>query len=229
MHVLYKITYLPHIGTNYPKYYIGSKYNYKGNYYGSVDSKQIYDYTNGLQLKDWWKLQKSNPENFKIEILQEFAEITALELVNRERELHIKYNVLSEEYFNHSIATKGFCSIKRGEISKKIISEKTKKYWNSPEGALKKLRLINRNTSVQSDIMKEKWKTPSDAMINMQRNGRPKGAKDLTKRSVRSSIKQVKHKNVVYKNAVEAAEYFNVHPVSIRRWCKENINNWSYV
>jgi len=32
-----------------------------------------------------------------------------------------------------------------------------------------------------------------------------------------------------YDNPEQAAEYFNVHPVSIRRWCKENINNWSYV
>ena len=58
MNILYKVTYLPHLNTNWPKYYVGSKYNYKGNYFGSVDSKQIYEYTEGLTLKDWWKKEK---------------------------------------------------------------------------------------------------------------------------------------------------------------------------
>lgn len=164
MHILYKITYLPHLGTDYPKFYIGSKYNYKGNYYGSVDSKQIYPYTEGKQLKNWWKEQKQNIENFKFEILQKFDEITPEQLVERERDLHLSLDVLSEEYFNHSVATKGFCSRKRSEESKQHIAKKTKEYWDSEEGQEKRNRLTERNKTHHSEWMKERWQNPTEAM-----------------------------------------------------------------
>lgn len=229
MHILYKITYLPHLGTDYPKFYIGSKYNYKGNYYGSVDSKQIYPYTEGKQLKNWWKEQKQNIENFKFEILQKFDEITPEQLVERERDLHLSLDVLSEEYFNHSVATKGFCSRKRSEESKQHIAKKTKEYWDSEEGQLKKQRLIERNKQHQSNWMKERWKTPSDAQLNANIPGRPKGAKDLKARQPRGNIRKVCFDGIVYNDAMEASKIYNVHPVTIRRWCKDNMNKWSYV
>ena len=229
MHILYKVTYLPHLETEHPKYYIGSKYNYKGDYFGSVDSKQVYSYTNGKPLRDWWKEQKQYPESFLFEIIESFEEITPEELVIKERDLHIKLNVLSESYFNHSIATKGFCSKKRSEESKKHISNKTKKYWDSDAGKMKKQRLTERNKNCQSDWMKQKWQSPSEAMLNRIVHGRPKGSKDLTTRKSRSSIKQVCHSNVIYEDANKAAQIFGVHPVSIRRWCKNKINDWSYV
>lgn len=167
MHILYKVTYLPHLGTNHPKFYIGSKYNYKGNYYGSVASKQVYEYTEGKSLKDWWKIQKLTPENFSFEVLEVFGDITPKELVNKERDLQLKLDVLSESYFNHSVATKGFCSKKRSEESIKHISNKTKQYWDSDAGQLKRQRLVERNErnkKIHSDLMIEKWKNPSDAM-----------------------------------------------------------------
>jgi hypothetical protein len=169
MHILYKVTYLPHLGlgTNRPKFYIGSKYNYKGNYYGSVASKQVYEYTEGKSLKDWWKIQKLTPENLLFEVLEVFDDITPEELVNKERDLQLKLNVLSESYFNHSVATKGFCSKKRSEESIKHISNKTKQYWDSDAGQLKRQRLVERNErnkKIHSDLMIEKWKNPSDAM-----------------------------------------------------------------
>jgi hypothetical protein len=223
------ITYLPHIGTSYPKYYIGSKYDYKGNYYGSVDSKQIYEYTCGKSLRDWWKEQKRNPENFKFEILAEYKDLTAIQLVEHERDLHIKMDVLSDQYFNHSIATKGFCSRKRSLETKKIVSNKTKQYWNSEDGLLKKKRLSERNKNFQSNWMLEKWKNPSDAMLNRLVHGRPKGSKDLSQRTPRTNIKKVKCGDVLYNDAFEASCAVGVHPVSIRRWCKNKINDWSYV
>lgn len=229
MHILYKITYLPHLGTEHPKYYIGSKYNYKGNYYGSVDSKQIYAYTCGKKLRDWWKEQKRYPERFKIEILEQFGDITPEELVNKERDLHLTMNVLGEEYFNHSIATKGFCSKKRSDETKKNVSKKTKEYWNSEAGQLKKQRLTERNKKFQSEWMKEKWSNPTDAMLNKKYYGRSKGSKDLTTRQLRGNIRKVCYNGKIYINAIEASKDCNVHPVTIRRWCKENINNWSYV
>lgn len=229
MHILYKVTYLPHLETEYPKYYIGSKYNYKGNYYGSVDSKQVYSYTEGKSLRDWWKEQKQQPQNFLFEVIECFQEITPEELILRERDLQLKLDVLSEHYFNHSIATKGFCSKKRSEESRKHISNKTKQYWESEEGKLKKQRLTERNKNCQSEWMTEKWQSPSEAMLNRIVHGRPKGSKDLTTRKIRSSIKQVRHNSIIYKNAHEASKIVGVHPVSIRRWCKNKINDWSYV
>lgn len=229
MHILYMVTYLPHLDTNYPKYYIGSKYNYRGNYFGSVDSKQIYDYTDGKLLRDWWKEQKQNPSNFKFEILQEFVDITPLQLVEYERDLQLQLDVLSEDYFNHSIATKGFCSRKRSPETKKVVSRKTKEYWESEAGVLKKQRLSERNKTKQSEWMLEKWKQPSDAMLKREVHGRPKGAKDLKQRSPRNNIRKIKYGNVVYNDAVEASSCAGVHPVSIRRWCKNNVNDWSYV
>lgn len=229
MHILYKITYLPHINTKYPKYYIGSKYNYKSNYLGSISSKQVYDYTEGKQLKDWWKEQKKYSERFKFEIIEEFNNITPEELVIKERDLHLTLDVLSEEYFNHSVATKGFCSRKRSDETKQKVAKKTKDYWNSNAGLLKKQRLAKRNESFQSNIMKNKWKNPSSAMINRKITGRPKGAKDLNERKPKNNVRKIYHNGQIYDNAIEAAEKYNVDPVTIRRWCKNKLNYWSYL
>lgn len=229
MHILYKITYLPHLETDYPKFYIGSKYNYTGNYYGSVDSKQVYPYTEGKQLREWWKDQKQTPNNFLFEVLSTFDSITPEQLVERERDLQLSLDVLSEDYFNHSIATKGFCSRKRSEETKKNMSKKTKEYWDSEEGQLKKQRLVERNKKFQSEWMKKKWENPSNAQLNVNISGRPKGAKDLTTRQPRSDIRKVCFAGVVYNDAIEASKIYDVHPVTIRRWCKDNMNNWSYV
>ena len=182
MHILYKITYLPHLNTQYPKYYVGSKYNYKGNYYGSVASTQIFEYTAGIELRKWWKLQ--NKDNLKFEIIEQFDEITPTELVNLEYKLHTELNVLCGDYFNQSIATKGWVSTKNSEETKKKKSDKTKAYWDSPEGKLKKERLSERNRTTKSEEMKTKWENPTPAMIYASKNskGRPIGAKDLKKR-----------------------------------------------
>ena len=66
-------------------------------------------------------------------------------------------------------------------------------------------------------------------MLNRIVHGRPKGSKDLVERQPRSNIQKVCCGNIVYGNAIEASKVYNVHPVTIRRWCKDNMNNWSYV
>jgi len=136
---------------------------------------------------------------------------------------------LSDEYFNHSIATKGFCSIKRNDASKRNTSERTKAYWDSEAGALKKQRLVERNKTIQSARMLEKWKNPTNAMKNRVMQGRPSGAKDLSKRLPRCTIKRVGHNDELFKDAFEAGTVYNVHPVTIRRWSKLNINGWTYI
>lgn len=228
-HILYKVTYLPHLNTDLPKFYIGSKYDYIGNYFGSVSSKQEYEFTNGLCLRDWWKWQKQNPSNFDFVILETFYDITPEELVIRERELQLKLNVLSEDYFNHAIATEGFCSKKKSSQTKLVMSTKTKEYWESEDGKLKRQRLIERNRNIKSAEMKKKWSNPTEAMLNRITYGRPKGAKDVGERKLRNDTRQVRHQNTIFKNAVEAANIFNVHSVTIRRWCKLQMNDWGYL
>lgn len=69
MNILYRITYLPHLKNQTPPYYyIGSKYNYKENYWGSLSSKQKDWYSEGLSICDWWKKKikenKNLPKSF---------------------------------------------------------------------------------------------------------------------------------------------------------------------
>jgi len=229
MHILYKVTYLPHLNTKCPKYYVGSKHNYKGNYFGSVDSKQVYEYTEGLRLRDWWKKQKKDTKNFLFEIIESFEEITPQELVEKEHDLHIKLNVLGDDYFNHSIATKGYCSIKNSEKTKKIKSEKTKLYWDSESGQNKKQKLIERNKTVHKKNMLEKWKNPTEPMLNKVYHGRTKGSKDLQKRK-QKPIKKIYAEGLIFNDAIEASKHFGIHPVNIRRRCRLNYNeNWRYL
>lgn len=227
MHILYKVTYLPHLNTVWPKFYIGSKYNYKGNYFGSVDSKQIYEYTCGLPLREWWK--KQDLTNFHFEVLESFDSITPQELVAKEHDLHLQLDVLSDLYFNHSIATKGYCSVKNSEQTKQKKSKKTKQFWNSPEGLLKKQRLIEKNKTTHKKIMLEKWKNPSESMLNRSITGRPKGAKDLLKRKQKKSLK-ISVNGIIFNTAKDASVHFGIDVVNVRRRCRmEKYTEWNYL
>lgn len=157
MHIIYKITYRPHIGTSHPKYYIGSKYNWKGNYLGSVSSKRKFEFTNGLTLKQWWKNQTANKDNFLFEIIESYVNITPSELVEKERAVQQELGVISEEYFNQCIAAGGFVSVKKDLDTKKLLSEKTKQFWQTPAGIEKRKRLSERNRKTKSAELKNKW------------------------------------------------------------------------
>lgn len=167
--IIYKITYIPHLNTNNPKFYIGSKYNYnpKRYYMGSVSSNMVFEFTGGISLKEWWKKQtKNSPNDFVFEILSTYNDISPQELVNMEKELHINLNVLSDDYFNQSIATTGFCSVIKQDYVKKIMSEKTKKYWSTPEGIEKRKRLSERNRLTKS---KEQQNFFNDPILGKER------------------------------------------------------------
>ena len=162
VNVIYRITYLPHVGIDVlPKYYIGSKYDLKINrkYLGSPSSGQIFSYTEGLSLKNWWKREtRDRPDNFMFEVIStEPHDITPQELVLREKEHQTKVNICSVEYFNQGIATVGFVSKKRSDGVKRDIAEKTRAYWNTPAGLDKKNRLSERNKRTKSTELKRKW------------------------------------------------------------------------
>ena len=156
MNIIYRITYIPHLNTSYPKYYIGSKMNYKpGKYFGSVQSKRVFDYTNGLPLRDWWKSIDTN--DFLFEILEVCEDnITSKDIVLIERNIQLKFNVAqNEEYFNQSIATEGFASVPRTESTKALQAAKLKEYYQSEEGKLKRQRISERNQKLKTG-----WKNP---------------------------------------------------------------------
>ncbi len=138
--VIYKITYLPHEENGLdPKYYIGSKHNYKGNYLGSLSSKQRDWFTGSITLKEWWKNQTQNePDNFKFEILKTYLKVSPKKLVECELQYQQKIGILGEEYFNKGYATKGFVSGKKTKITRQVLSQKTKRYWDSPDGLEKR-------------------------------------------------------------------------------------------
>lgn len=197
---------------------------------GSVASKQVFDFTEGLSLKDWWKAEtKNHKDRFVFEILKSYDNIDAKDLVIEEKIIQEQLDVLSEEYFNQSIATEGFVSRKNTEHTKRKKSEATKKYWSTPEGISKRKRLSERNARVKSKEMKERWKAPTDKMLNKKMEGRPKGARDLNPRKSRPK-RMVMIEKKVYESADEAAKVFNINPVNVRRRCRmDKYTDWCYV
>lgn len=231
MDVVYKITYLPHINTNYPKFYIGSKKNWKSNrnYLGSVASQRVFDFTNGKSIKDWWNFNtKQNKDDFVFEILESFEDISLSGLVIREREWQIKYDVISEEYFNQSLAICGFFSRPNSEETKIKKSLKTKLFWDTERGRQKKERLAKRNKETKSEEIRNAWKI-SQKLKDRITSGRPKGAKDLTARKIRREQK-VCIEGVLYDNAKLAAKKYEIDVNNIRRRCRmDQYIDWNYI
>jgi len=175
MHVVYKITYIPHLDTDKPKFYVGSKMNYRGNYYGSVSSKRLFEFTKNQPLCEWWKNEiKENVDNFIFEILETHFEITPSKLLERELQFQLELQCADEDYFNQCYANKKFFSVKNTDETRKIKSEKTKAYWDSPAGKLKKQRLSERNSLVKSEEMKKRWEEENFRKRNIERFKAPK-------------------------------------------------------
>lgn len=167
MNIIYKVTYLPHLNTINPKYYIGSKLNYRGKYFGSIASRKKFNFTEGLTLKAWWKKEvKNNLETFLFEILEDCSTLDKYQLAEKEKEYQLKLNVAhSLEYFNQAIATGLFVSGKKDNETKLKMSNSLKEYYQTAQGLEKRKRLIVRNKTLHSITMKEKWKHPSEKMI----------------------------------------------------------------
>lgn len=240
MNILYKITYLIHLENNTPPYYyIGSKHNYKGNYFGSPSSNQKDWFTSDLTISKWWKKElKENKQNFKFEILKDCGDCTPQQLVEEEKNLHLNLDVKHNYiYFNKSIATTGWVSIPRTTETKKLISEKTKAYWNSEEGKLKKQRLIASNKKHSSDRLKMQRQKYPEKFISTE-SSRKKSSESVkaawasgkfdNKKSRRQ--RKINGDGVVFVNAFEAAKCVGINPVNIRRRCRSNkFPNWFYL
>lgn len=239
MNILYRVTYLPHLKNQTPPYYyVGSKYNYNKNYWGSPSSKQKDWYTEGFSIINWWKKEiKENKNNFLFEIVIQYNEMNPTQLVEEEKKYQLQLNVkYSEEYFNKSIATTGWVSIPRTEKTKEKLREITKEYWNrnTEESIERKKKLSERNKEVKSKELKEKWKNPTDKMkknyerfVDMAKT--LKRGKDKSKRKQKPTQK-VFCCGIIYENAFEASKVIGINPVNIRRRCRlENYQDWYYL
>jgi len=229
MHIIYKITYLPHLSTNNPKYYIGSKFNYKPGYMGSVASNKKFLFTGDVSLRQWWKEQtKHYKQNFVFEILEDCSSMNKNQLLDREKHWQEKLNIISEEFFNQAYANGQFVSKTRDDSTKNKLSESLKNFYITNQGLEKRKKLIERNKTTHSSVMLEKWKHPSESMINRKITGRRKGSKDLKKRCV--SFKKITDGVNVFNDALEASIYYNITPTSIRRRCRLNFEGtWKYI
>lgn len=119
--------------------------------------------------------------------------------------------------------------IKNTEETKLLKSQRTKEFWDSEEGQEKKIRLIEKNKTTHKQVMLEKWQNPSEAMINRQVHGRPKGAKDIKQRKQRTERK-IWVDGKIYNSAKECSDVYGIDPVNVRRRCRlPQYNDWRYV
>lgn len=243
MNIIYKITYLPHLKNQTPPYYyVGSKYDYKENYWGSPSSKQKDWYTEEFGISEWWKKKiKENKNDFLFETIIQYNEITPIELVEEEKKYQLKLDVKnSEEYFNKSIATTGWVSVPRTEETKEKIRQITKNYWNknTEKSIERRKKLSEENKKVKSKELKEKWKNPTDKMLKAREENKLR-LKNKSEKWI-TNIKNAKRKprttqkvfccGIIYESAIEASKVIGIDPVNIRRRCRlERYQDWYYV
>ena len=111
------------------------------------------------------------------------------------------------------------------QSTKDAISDANKKSWAKDED--RRHKLIEWNKTVHAKRMKESWASKDHPWKDRVWTGRPKGSKDLKQRKQRPQ-RQVIHNQHIYADAKEAAIIYGVHPVTIRRKCKEQIEGFRY-
>ena len=118
------------------------------------------------------------------------------------------------------------CTGPHTQETKDAISVANRKSWAKDEDRREKL--IEWNKTVHSQTMKEMWSKDDHPWKDRKVSGRPKGAKDLTQRKKRPE-RTIVHGDKTYATAKEAAEFYGIHPVNIRRKCRmEKYKDWKY-
>lgn len=195
MNIIYLITYRPHIGTQHPIFYIGSKFNYRKAYFGSLASKRVFSYTEGVPLLDWWKREvNNNPDHFGFEILIDAGDVSPAQLVEIEREVQIRWGAPGVFFFNQSLAGGRFVSQPKSPETRARIADKTRAFWASPEGQEKKARLREMNRTTKSAQIKAAWNRPGFRETESKKR---RGAKRTDESRIR--YRDCKLKNLEYK------------------------------
>ncbi len=219
MHIIYKVTYLPHLNTAYPKYYIGSKFNWKGNYLGSVSSSRAFEFTNNLPLKTWWKNEQKYSDRFRFEIIRSFEDISTSDLVLVEREIHLALNVaMCHDYFNQCIALRGFVSSPKSKETKKRMSDSAKAYWDSIEGQEKSKRLSERNKSTKSVEMKNIWQNDEyKKKMSIKASSRTHTNETKLKCKLQK-VKDIEYKSKIYRGWEELQRLTDITPFLYKKY-----------
>ena len=135
------------------------------------------------------------------------------------------------DYFNSAYAAIGFASQPRCQATKTILSIRTKNFWNTEAGILKRARLGDRNRKTKSAQMKALWANPTKAMLDRRIGGRPKGAKDtkLRKQFIRKT-KKVMIMGIEYVDAESASKILKMPYSTITSRCNgEKYTDWLYL
>lgn len=107
MRTIYEIVYIlwENNTEGRPWLYSGSDYYNNAEYLGSASSSKIYDWSNGLSVREWWtKETKKHPENFRKNILVSLSEdITRVELQSLEAAIQKSEDHRNDSrYFNRT-------------------------------------------------------------------------------------------------------------------------------
>lgn len=162
MHIIYRITHLKRKEDNNPPYYyIGSKWNYKGegSYYGSSRHEIM---------------KKALPEELDFKILYSYDSCTKDFLVRREKEIQQALRVVrSIKYFNKSIACPEM--YKEGLAQVRVAAFKRKAYSRAPCGKLYKDVWAEKAKESKSKTTEEvkalRSKSRSEALLRIEANG----------------------------------------------------------
>jgi hypothetical protein len=119
---------------------------------------------------------------------------------------------------------------KHCEDTRLQISESNKAYYQTEKGIERRKNISERNSLVKSEEMKKRWKENYEFCLkNVRLGGRKKGSLDKGMRQRKNNIRLISDGKQVFKDAYEAALYYNIHPVNIRRKCRKQIDDWRYV
>lgn len=152
--------------------YIGSKKNYKGNYFGSPSIKSKGHPKYKLQ-QEWKKNLKERPESFKFEIIEEIIEDSKKALNERELYWQLHYKVVnSNEFINGAYARKNFNGIPKGFKRDKNRIEYLKSIgtWKTTEEQKEKIRQKQTGKKYSDEINKKKGRpgVPQNQITNVQ-------------------------------------------------------------
>lgn len=225
---IYEIIYKPWIDNTEgkPWKYSGSDYYDNPNYLGSASSKNIYEWSEGLSVGEWWKYNTKNcPENFEKKILIQCSDVIAreelqsLESAIQKSEDHRN----NSEYFN-----------------------RTNKHFNSPitENKLKGMTYdeiygIARSKSIRDKRSKTQTEIRKVKNWNPNKNGKLNGIyKDKTYEEMfgEERAKQIKKKRseslkgkiVSNKTRLKMSHNLKNKPRVICEFCKNSYDELNY-
>lgn len=119
---------------------------------------------------------------------------------------------------------------KHSDSVKNQISESNLLYYQTEKGLSRRKELSERNRAIKSEEMKLRWKENYEELREKTKlGGRKKGSLDKTVRQPKCTIQRITDGYRIFDDAYQAAQFYGIHPVNIRRKCRKMIGDWRYV